>query len=749
MLGRVLSRFEALVDWTFQACVTRPWTTVLAFLVATVALTLALAQMKIELSIYELVDPNFPGTARLQEMRRDFGDGNTIMLFVGPAQSGARLTGRQLCSIRDWGLEEWGRNREVIDVASPFDLRESRFIDDRHWYPNLLVPDCDSDAPADLEVLKGSPWQLTMSDEKLRDVALQFTFRDSAVPGAFGRFDPGVVGEVVQSAEKRLLARDPSLTMRMNGESAFSWHFQRMLMRDFLLNLMILVVLVVFFRVFYGTWKSGLLFSLTLVMTGAASYGAMALLGSPLDLLTNNLFLMNCVAGIEDFLFVIYAFRRAGPGASQKTLIGCFRRLAVPAFFTSLTTMIGFGSLVTSDLTIIRRFGLWAAWAVFAEWATTFLFLPALIRLFPEGTSWVGAKAPLQRQFARLESFAAPGWMRWAGTGLFALGVAGFFFLNYDENPTETFRASHPHSKSFQYLRETRGWESMIFVVFPSRVAVVEAGGEKGVRELLARVAQDPNVRKVDDSASVEDFLTRDHSEGDTRMVKWAFHRTDAYRKYVSERGQIRAAVYLKDSKLSEVGRTIAAIDEVCRGRCHASGESAVLHEFSLRVSRTLVESFIVSVLLVSLILCLLARALGQWPSAWKLVYSSIWSPVVMIGAIAVFQVQVNLITSIFAAVIVGLTGDNAIQYLFASRDRELSEGIHERAGATVQLLLLLSLSSLIFLGASMVPIRTLGILFATGFFVTLAGDLWLLKGLLKGPLGPAHQASESMNGRT
>jgi uncharacterized protein len=745
MLRESLRRFESLIDRAFQACAGNPRTTTLAFLAATLALGWQLASMKIELSIYELVDPNFPGTARLQEMKQEFGDGNTIMLFFGTG--GSRLSGRQLCAIRDWGLEEWARNREVVDVASPFDLRESKFIDDRHWYPNLLVPDCASDAPADIEVLKGSPWQLTMSDEKLRDVALQFTFRDSAVPSAFGRFDPSVVGEVLESARSRLLARFPSLTVQMNGESAFHWHFQRMLKRDFALNLLILVALVAFFRVFYGTWKSGLLFSLTLVMTGAASYGAMALLGSPLDLLTNNLFLMNCVAGIEDFLFVVYAFRRAGPGASQATLISTFRQLAVPAFFTSLTTMIGFGSLVTSDLTIIRRFGLWAAWAVFAEWAATFLFLPAFMQLFSDRTRWIGAgQPPLQSLLARLESISAPRWTRMAGTALFAAGLAGFFLLNYDENPSETFHVSHPHSRSFDYLRETRGWEGMIYVLFPNRVSVVEAGGEQGVREILARIARDPNVRKVDDSASVEAFLTRGHGEADTRMVKWAFHRTDAYRKYVSDRGRVRAAVYLKDSRLSAVGRTIAAIDEACKGRCHASGESAVLHEYSLRVSRTLVESFVVSVLLVTLVMIALARALGQGRAAWKLVYSSVWSPVVMIGAIAVFQVPVNLITSIFAAVIVGLTGDNAIQYLFASRQGGLSEGVHARAGATVQLLLLLSVSSLIFLGASMVPIRTLGILFSTGFFVTLAGDLWLLKGLL----GPAdHQASESMNGRT
>ncbi len=153
---------------------------------------------------------------------------------------------------------------------------------------------------------------------------------------------------------------------------------------------------------------------------------------------------------------------------------------------------------------------------------------------------------------------------------------------------------------------------------------------------------------------------------------------------------------------------------------------------------------------LVTLILLALSVALGQTRAAWKLVYSSIWSPVVMIGAIAAFQVQVNLITSIFAAVIVGLTGDNAIQYLFAARalgrEGTLDSGIRERAGATVQLLLLLSISSLVFLGATMMPIRTLGVLFSTGFFVTLVGDLWLLKGLL----GPAaYQASESMKGKT
>jgi hypothetical protein len=89
----------------------------------------------------------------------------------------------------------------------------------------------------------------------------------------------------------------------------------------------------------------------------------------------------------------------------------------------------------------------------------------------------------------------------------------------------------------------------------------------------------------------------------------------------------------------------------------------------------------------------------------------------------------VSSVTSIFFALIVGWTGDNAIQFLFAGED--LVTGAAERASASLMQTLLFCGSSLFLVFHTFIPMKLLGAMFVLGFFITYMGDLWILKGLL------------------
>ena len=85
----------------------------------------------------------------------------------------------------------------------------------------------------------------------------------------------------------------------------------------------------------------------------------------------------------------------------------------------------------------------------------------------------------------------------------------------------------------------------------------------------------------------------------------------------------------------------------------------------------------------------------------------------------------------VFASVLVGLTGDNAIQYVAAGREGRLAEGIARRGGASIQVAVVMTVVSLAFLGSAFVPSRILGTLLGAGFLASLVGDLWILKALV------------------
>jgi len=124
------------------------------------------------------------------------------------------------------------------------------------------------------------------------------------------------------------------------------------------------------------------------------------------------------VAAIEDFLFL--AWERAS-GTAWRT---AFRRLLLPGGLTSLTTFVGFASLCTADLGIVRRFGLWGALGAALEWIATFVVLPAALTLRPSLAAWSRPDRALPHAWVeRVARLRLPRAVAWAA--LLVLPLAG------------------------------------------------------------------------------------------------------------------------------------------------------------------------------------------------------------------------------------------------------------------------------------------------------------------------------------
>jgi predicted RND superfamily exporter protein len=68
----------------------------------------------------------------------------------------------------------------------------------------------------------------------------------------------------------------------------------------------------------------------------------------------------------------------------RETLRAVYKELFVPISFTSLTTAVAFASLALAPIPLVRVFGLFVAFGVFAAWLLTMLFIPAFVILLSE-----------------------------------------------------------------------------------------------------------------------------------------------------------------------------------------------------------------------------------------------------------------------------------------------------------------------------------------------------------------------------
>ena len=104
----------------------------------------------------------------------------------------------------------------------------------------------------------------------------------------------------------------------------------------------------------------------------------MALLDLPLDILSNVLPLLVMVYGVADAVHMLGRIHEevGQQPRRNKAIEVAVRHLGLACLVTSATTAIGFGSLVTAEMHILRRFGLMAALGVLVAWAVTLVVVP-------------------------------------------------------------------------------------------------------------------------------------------------------------------------------------------------------------------------------------------------------------------------------------------------------------------------------------------------------------------------------------
>ncbi len=114
------------------------------------------------------------------------------------------------------------------------------------------------------------------------------------------------------------------------------------------------------------------------------------------------------------------------------------------------------------------------------------------------------------------------------------------------------------------------------------------------------------------------------------------------------------------------------------------------------------------------------------------MVITSFWGPITALGIMGALQIPLNIFTSIFATILVGITGDNAIQFLLHSPSPSLKNGLAQKGKSALAMALLVGLCSLCLTTFTLQPLKKLGLLFFMGFGLSFFGDYFLLKGWLR-----------------
>lgn len=692
------------------------------FILLLVGLLIPFKPLPVFITVDKLINKHFETSQDYFRMKDEFKLGtNALVIFQ---KMDAPFNEKDLCFIRKWAVTTPMQIPILQNTMSPLFLRQAEYKKGVDGFDQLLfkpiVPlQCDSPTEANpLVAIDQTPWRGLLVRQDQKDFMHEFNLED--------RGEQDFEIKTVPSAAQSLMSSAPEIKSFWLGDASYQFFMAKGLQINNALNGVIALFILVFFRCFFGTWKSGFILIGTLLYSSLILFSLMSLFHIPIDILNNCLILLLTVSSLGDFAFLSHHQLNNNDDDSMIA----FKKLVTPSFFTSFTTFIGFVSLYTSDIDVIRRLGLWAGISGMIEWVTVMFVLPPFLKVTLKNRSWVNKEKTINLLPLHLLERIRPR----RKVSLILLSLLLFLPFTFhriyiSDVPSELFKKNNPFRQGIEYLQKTRGFKGDISLVFndKGRVAINN--------EIIEKLRKHPNVARIDSPYEIKNFLMHNLNDEQKSLVEDGLKSTIQYQRFFSDK-RARAVVYLKEIEMKDMNVMRHMISrELCPNQeCALAGALVAYADFSQMVPETLLDSFLLSLVLVFICLLGLAYYTGNLKRFPALFATSLWGVGVTLVLMAGVQVRVNFVTCVVVSILVGMTGDNTIQYILGSMDSSddpLESGIKERSGGSVITTFIMMMCSTIFFFYYFEPPRVFGGLLIFGFLASLAGDLWLLKGLL------------------
>lgn len=291
-----------------------------------------------------------------------------------------------------------------------------------------------------------------------------------------------------------------------------------------MLRITLLIILAVLFLTFH-TIRGVLLPSILVIITLLWTFGSMAALGVPVYTVMTMMPVILLAAGCADAIHILskyYDEIMHNPGETRRTVVyNTMKELTSPVVMTSLTTMAGFLSLLSSELMPMRYFGLFVAIGIFYALVLSLTFLPAMLSIMPLNVS-----ARKIRMYEAHGSFSQvdyagqalghvakiintrPGLMFIPALFLLLVGTIGILKLNVSASLVKQFREDNPIRQADKKLNRRFGGTNVLNVVIEGKEQgiIKEPVILKGMDDMQAFMESDPNVGA---SLSIAEYLKR------------------------------------------------------------------------------------------------------------------------------------------------------------------------------------------------------------------------------------------------
>lgn len=188
--------------------------------------------------------------------------------------------------------------------------------------------------------------------------------------------------EITAKLRQIVAEEAPGVDLQMGGPPIFLTVFNEYIVKDLLtfgpiIALVLMVLLFFTFRHINGV----VLPMLTIVIGLIWTFGFMVIIGKKINLATTIIPPLIAVIGVANVIHFINIFtHEISLGKKRKAAVfETLSHLGTPMFMSSLTTVVGFASLMVSDISVIRETGLISAFGILATLLASLVAPPILL----------------------------------------------------------------------------------------------------------------------------------------------------------------------------------------------------------------------------------------------------------------------------------------------------------------------------------------------------------------------------------
>lgn len=453
----------------------------------------------------------------------------------------------------------------------------------------------------------------------------------------------------------------------------------------------ILLVILFLWIAFRTAW--GVLVPLVVVLLSVIwSLGVMGLFNKPIDVMTVLLPTIMFVVGMSDVIHIMSRYiTEIGQGATKiQALRVTIREVGMATLLTSLTTSVGFLTLLTTSIVPIQEFGVYTAIGIFLAFVLAFTVLPAILLLIKRPNPRRARRTDLSwpMLLRRVYTFVLrrPYPILYTSMGIVLISLIGISMIKVDTTLLEDLGDDDPIIKDFQYFEEkfsgVRPFELHLIAGPDKSMYDLEVLQE--VDQLETYLYQTYGLNFITSPATVVRAIHRAQNGGlpdyytlpaSQREMKQVQRRLAAF----SKRSELRAVVTADQregrlaGKMTDVGSVRAAeLNDSLRAfidqrinpellQTRITGSAVMLDKNNDYVVSNMLQGLLIAFLVVALLVGLIFRSLRM--VLISLVPNII--PLLMIGGIMGFLgINMTVSVSIIFTIAFGIAVDDTIHFL-------------------------------------------------------------------------------------